>query len=493
MPPSAVAAPAPVAGAILSTTQNEVHRFLSRVNERNKRAGGQVTHTLITGAKMILTEGDDMQELRAHIADVIRYNADLLDPTRTCAPCLTELHTHIFPMYVDVDLRVPVAALARATIERIAAILCRQLLRFYPEADARGPLSRCVVCARSGDATSDAEGRYKHGLHLHWPEVVVEVDQARQILESMTAGLDREVWTEALGVARVDWEEALDRSVYNTGLRVIHCPKARKCTACNGKADAPCSTCGELNNRHEIDPRVYRFAMALQGGALSDEYRRELHAPLTRLVKATSVRVDTRFVNEVTPGYRIYDGCPPVRAGAGGKRKRPGAPGAPSADEKRLGRAYREREEVVHPAKLEIMRRLVTRHHPEYANSTLKVRVAEFKGVRKYSVLLSGDGSRYCMNKRDYHRGNNVFMEVWKDRNHSNGGARSVMRCWCRCPVVRVGGGPCGTYTSPVVPVEDDDARVLFDVVTKDPLATAQRVVDPADPNVWAAELLRFT
>ena len=489
--------PPPTAAALLSSTQNDIHRFLSAANERNRRSGAAITHTYMTGAKIVLHDGGDMQELQRLLADAIRSGAETLDPTRTCAPCLTELHTHIFPLYVDVDLKVPAEALAPATVERLAAILCRQLLRFYPDADPRGPMSRCVVCARSGRPTRDADGRHKHGLHLHWPEVIVEVDQARQILESMTGGLDRETWTDALGVARVDWEEALDRSVYNTGLRVLHCPKARKCAACNGRADAPCSACGELNNRHEIDPRVYGFCMALEGGARSEAYARELHAPLTRLVRATSVRVDARAVHEVTPGYRVYDGCPPLRVGtAAGKRKRPGAPSASSADERRLPRAYREREEVTDPARLAIMRRLVAQHHPEYAQSTLRVRLAESKGVGRYSVLLSGDGARYCTNKRDYHRSNNVHMEVWRDRNHLHGGVRSVMRCWCRCPAVRAGGGPCGTYASPVVAVATADAEVLFPAPAQGAAAAAAAGaprVDPCDPEVWLRELARFT
>ena len=267
----------------------------------------------------------------------------------------------------------------------------------------------------------------------------------------MTGGLDRETWTDALGVARVDWEEALDRSVYNTGLRVLHCPKARSAPRAHQKPTrrarpAASSTTATRSTRAST---ARANVKALERRARAASSARELHAPLTRLVRATSVRVDARAEHEVTPGYRVYDGCPPLRVGtAAGKRKRPGAPSASSDRLCGACRAPTASAGVTDPARLAIMRRLVAQHTPGVRQSTLRVRLAESKGVGRYSVLLSGDGARYCTNKRDYHRSNNVHMEVWRDRNHLHGGVRSVMRCWCRCPAVRAGGGP-GTARVP--------------------------------------------
>ena len=191
---------------ILNTCDNATYKWLCRTC---KDGSGEPTHTVMTGGRYYVSDGENADTLQCLIKDAIGLARR--DPGNVQLPCLAQLHTQVFPFYVDMDIKVPKADLSKADVVRMVARMAGQLARFWP--DNAEPFV-CVVCRRTGNATSDSSGaaigvegppRYKHGLHVHWPGVRVDVDMTRQIRVGMIAGLDRDTWLETLGIVHPDW------------------------------------------------------------------------------------------------------------------------------------------------------------------------------------------------------------------------------------------------------------------------------------------------
>lgn len=423
-----------VAGAVLS--------FLDAPSRKNGNL--KATHTFMTKGRFQVLD-DDMCQLHQLIAGAIDHEGPM--------PCVTEQRTEVFPAYMDLDLKVLVQTLDHATLVEMARIATSQLMRFYESAD-RPPHFQCIVCTKSGAAAADDAGLVKHGVHLHWPNVHVDEERMLQIRWSAIAGLDRVDWLDGLGTSRVDWDDAVDVSVYSNGLRMIGAPKAKPCGACKGRKEVTsCPTCARMNNCHVVDGRVYGLATVLSGveedGGALDAYR----ANTTRLVRATSVRC--KAGQEPTEGYAVYRGCPPapaVAARGGRKGKRP-----LQDDSHRIEPRYRKQDAVTDPRVVGVLRALLLRHSAEYEATRLTVR---FDGVG-YKVLLQGDNATYCLNKRDVHNSNRVYMVVQPDRDGRSYSSR--MKCFCTCRVIRQPNQKmCANYSSTPVALERDDAYVLF-------------------------------
>lgn len=443
---------------------------------RRAEGVGAPTHTIMTGGKHFL-HPDDMTDFRK----LIGANVDRGEEV----PSISEMRTQLFPMYADVDLKVPAEALRREAVRAIADVLCRQLMKFYTTADLTPETFKCVVCVRSGRAELQPDRtRYKHGIHVHWPDLVVNVDQALQMQASFVAGLSAvDSWEDLLGTVRVDWPDAIDASAYNTGLRMAGCPKGMVCPQCRGRGKTSCDKC--RNTRSVVDPRVYQACMVLQGGEEDAAACAAMARYAFKLLSATTVRVDERKVRTETPGYRVYAGCPAVIAPGGKKRK-----GKSDAEGTRLSAQVRRQEEITDPTVLRIVRQLLTRHDPVYQNAVIKVR----RWKQSLTVTLSGDGARFCKNKGSEHNSQNVYMVV-RNSGLTHSGYQSVMKCWCRCPTKeRVFHRTCEDYYSPEpVSVEDADVRHLFppaeEVAPHVPPQPVREDFDPTSVEAWNGHL----
>ena len=422
-----------------------VNRFL-RGHQASKDA--TVTHTLITGGKYHIDW--NCRSCHPHkCIDVFRQKM-AEGYQHACVPCLTEQHTAIFPMYVDVDLKVPVQDLTEETLHLMTTLVNQQLERFYKDASLPPITFECVVCTKSKAAPEVTPGMYKIGIHLHWPQLLVEIDSARQIRHSMAVALEKRAWMRELGVDRVVWNDVLDDAVYCTGLRMLGAPKAKKCTACSKSKDALCHVCNRMNNNHVIDESVYTLRMVVVGTAVDEERKARYSSNLTLLMRKTTVRSDEE---RVTPGYHIYDGCtlaPPMHTD-GRKRK------APDDDSNRVKPRFRKQSEVTNPRVHAVARELLVQHSPNYAESRMTIR---FDG-KQYMVLLTGDGSGFCLNKGSPHGSQHVYMVIQQGKSSKL--YESHMRCWCTKMIVRpVSGQTCKEYRSPHKTLTSEQAARLF-------------------------------
>lgn len=428
------------------------------LNTKKSHCPGEETHTLFTGGCFKITP-QDTGKFRTLLAICMR-NGDM--------QCLNEKRTFHFPFYADVDLKTALARLGDDAVFKIAECMNAKVKLFF----AAIPEPLLVVCARNGDSKVVESGDgskpdlYKHGLHLHWPEITVDVERARQIRVAMVHGLDFVDWTDALGAARVDWDDAVDEGAYRTGLRMVGAPKASDCV-CKKTKEPDCTLCGGFYKKKVIDPRVYEFRMCLKGAHVANEIlvtKTGVH--VAKLLKYTSVRSEDVYAPRTEP-YEVYKNCPALESRWGTKRK-----AQRQVDEaaKHLGPTLFNRLQEVRCSEVtKIAREHLLKHSINYATSKMRIM---FDGEHFYKVLLTGEGSHFCLNKGECHTSQHVYMEIYapykgrgREKEIDGGNVASRMRCWCKKNTVRCSGVSCADYRGkPIKLGLLEKARLFIDV-----------------------------
>lgn len=405
---------------------------------------GHMTHTRLDGGTYTV-HPSDMAEFQRCVGDDLCRGREI--------PAISEIHSMVFPFYVDIDLEVGVTQLTDEAVLEITSIMNAQLARFYPD-DARTSITKCLVCTKTGDGPEPGktEGRYKHGAHLHWPNVIVNRDQARQIVAGMNAGLGvGKQWKQLLGAERIDWEEMLDCSVYDNGLRIVGAVKARTCGVCKNKPAEKihCTECGCTG--YMYSHRVYKLRAVVQDQEF-DEGEIKKYVNQQKVVEHTSVRTKNEAVE--TAGFARYPLCPHPPS----DRKRKGTATDPT--DKAIAQ-MRKKTMFVDSAKnnvaRELLNRLAGRFKDRYANCILEVRCNE-KGDQ-YMALISGDGRHFCMNKQREHSGNRNYMKIQHD---GKGSARAFMCCFSTKPTTDMSGRSCKGWCSESVKLTKEERSVLF-------------------------------
>lgn len=424
---------------------------------------GEPTHTLMTGG--VFRVNDSLTANQS----ILNTLADSLMNPLVEIPCVTEQHTAVFPMYLDLDMEVPVTALSDDCIERIVSIASSQLARFFDMLPMDESLEAIVLTKKKAKEL-DGGRLYKHGIHVIFPKVFVVANTARQIRLGMISGLSVMRWMSMLGVEEPVWDNILDVQVYTNGLRMIGAPKASPCPECwIGRRRIPdrtsCNTCRTRFNCHKTDKtNVYKTGMILRGGVRDIAYETKL--TLKQWVHKTTVRCSNG--QKETPGFRVYSGCPRVLdipgKRASSKRPRDLFVG----DNQNLAARFRNAPPITDHEVIRILTAHLHRHSEKYSECVVS-------NVKRYNktiiACVVGDHSQYCLNKQDYHRSNRVYMKIeWHGKQYV-----SRMYCFCKCAVsdrpgpsvIPLGFNPmtqtsCADFRSYPINVSKADEHVLF-------------------------------
>lgn len=449
-------------------------------------------------------------------------------------PPLAEIHTCIFPLFFDIDLKLDAAHLDGAIWELLVHHLQACLHRFFPKGESAGfrivlstkseGASPCAVPAlrwermdeepadytprmRGVPALTDlllkgrgeeddpkaivvSQGEYqvamgkqevlsnhivdlegmayrpakrlwKHGVHLHVPDLHLSLREALLVRAGLAASLGRapEEWIPLLGRAldRAGWEDILDEQVYSKranggGLRVIGAPKAKRC--CAG-----CPACAPYGG-FAVDPSFYWPSQAYSGWAGADEGAEPIFPPrldeatlrsLNRggeggvilALKLTTVRTSA---DQIHPGFVEYQGCPVLPADSVFFRGPAAAPA--SEGKKRLALSKHEKEAlrlkdnrgmassraasesvvVTDPAVRRTVLAILVEFSPHYRNVTTQIRLINNE---RYYVVLRDEGSRYCLNKGGFHNSSTAYLSIRKDAR-GRFTYEAVMKCHCK-------------------------------------------------------------
>lgn len=370
------------------------------------------THLLLTGGCLLIHD--------SFVDDFLQVYAQ--DVRGECAPCISQRRSAVFPMYVDLDMFLSTETLTDDAVLLLSRTINERVGMFFQNETQRQNVMCMVVCTKKGRVKQNEEGRYKHGVHLHWHNLHVNTDKALQLRLAMIEGLYQRQDLDALlgfdETSRPPWEQMVDESVYNSGLRMVGAPKASKCV-CFGKSGIiSCGKCKRNNNQHIIDPSTYGFHMAvIADGSRDMAMEKRLGANVLYLLKITSVRLNQDATE--TEGFKAYEGAPTPCAREVGKKRK-------VAETKEDRKCI---ECTSTPEVEQVIRTHLVKHSSHYANSRCRIMYNnKYETIR---VSLQGDGANFCLNKGATHTSQNVYMEFIRDAREG-GKLVSRMKCWCR-------------------------------------------------------------
>ena len=415
---------------------NIVEGYFNLASTGRRTESNKSTHLCLTGGTYQINDPVKFVELYSKLGQHFRGE----DGEKNEMISVSENRTMVFPMYFDLDLKLPLPVLPPDAIQAVLRVLLRQTLRFFPES-SHGRLGYCVVLDKNGTASAETAVRggeevtyYKHGVHVYFPRMIVNANMAFQIRIGVLNGLMYHIgsWTDVIGTdPGEEWNNIVDEAVYRTGLRMPFSPKATKCRLCtpSGYCDGD-KGCGGNNKRHIIDKRAYHLCMVLKAGGERDAEKESRLRNVCALFTACTVRapVDT----PVAMGYEVYPGCPRLTpahlttvSGANGKRKQPLSLTSLTSGASKRSSDRRFTVIVPNAQVRDVVSKYLALFHEGYSECHTEVK----RCGNTIRVILRGDNSKFCTNKRSFHRSNNVYMEFVRKGLD----ARAMMKCYCPC------------------------------------------------------------
>lgn len=172
------------------------------------------THLLLDGGKARVPDESHGAFLNAYASSLARH------PGRR--PCVVELRTPVFKMFLDLDTRF--CGLAQAEAARQGEESVRDLLARLSALVSPGGTALVCVADR---VKKEGEESWKLGFHVVWPDVLVTAPTALELRRRMLEHLGAELPAASLGLCSA-WDSVLDASVYTSnGLRMPWSAKGR--------------------------------------------------------------------------------------------------------------------------------------------------------------------------------------------------------------------------------------------------------------------------
>jgi hypothetical protein len=406
---------------------SHLQKFLAE-NKLNlkKDAKEAPTHLLLSGGKFALPE--------AAVNDFFAaYGRDL----QAGRPLyVVERKSEVFLLHFDVDFQ-------QLMDEERTMAFC-EVLRDAVSEYFETP-RRCVVCAITDASRRDRVGP---GLHVIFPRTPVTEEQALRIRSGAVARC-----RERLPWGGDEWDKVLDVCVLSSGgsLRLVGSDKCRDCEHCrNGRvARLSCSRCvdgkvplGKVYWPWRVLPQDARAV-----GDLADLRANPAHAARYCSVRTLLAMPDKEF--RVPRGAPLPSRLARVATDLGGTQRR---------------LVYNEHEGPLHarngavvslPPDAEAALQACVRRYSQ-AHAQLVIKRAVRLDPDRYSVAVTGFGSRHCLNKGEDHTSNSVYFLLHRSFGLSQ-------RCFSRKPEVRQGGCTCRDFIGPSKEVPPELLEALFE------------------------------
>ena len=417
-----------------------------RGNVRDKRV---VTHLLLDGGKVHIPPDMEGEFL-------VRYAACL---DHGNALYVVETKTPIYKFMSDLDFAA-VDATTEEEIAKVLQIVHTTVAEHFPLLTDKQ--RRVVVCRtenkniskqlprdaeRDGQKAAPTVALIKTGIHLIWPEILVDSVLALSLRGAVLFRLTRELGQrDGLN----PWSDVVDRCVYGgNGLRMVGSRKMAVCTKCRNvpRKRNTCEVCNREGKKDE--GRVYKPTQVLEGPGTNDEALEEYH-DILKLVRHTSIRTDA--ASTATPTFPAWTVDMPAPDGAEDLYQTIGTDGRRQGQKRRRGaeKANKDRRTQGEEPTVQKTRNILEpldptdRRHKAVAAFVRKhfpdnPVVTHLHPTRSADYFLARSSSRFCMNKGGYH--NNVNIYFYIDRNGIK------QKCFCKCDVNRAF-GPCSKYAS---------------------------------------------
>jgi len=291
---------------------------------------------------------------------------------------VVEQKTSVYNFFCDIDYK-DVEPLTLEEIQDVCKIICDKVRRYGG--------GRCLVSVAEPKRV-DAD-RYKTGVHLNWPGMVVDQTSAIALREHILVVL----YTAKGGV---DWNEVIDSSVYGdlergsrgSGFRLPWSHKKAKCTSCQGKG------CDECGHEGKMTQGMYLPVFTYDEGKVVPVDP----SPTVELLEMATVRTHLDTANT-----RVEPPAKAIKEGAFTKLQ-----------------TKDELDDIEVRATLEMF----IQRNMEGQGGARVTRIFKYK-----TTYLVSTTSRYCENLGREHGSNHVWFYV--------NGNNIAQKCFCRCETVR--------------------------------------------------------
>ena len=385
---------------------------------------------------------------------------------------IKENNTPIFRLYYDFDFKQRqgvspdgIAAVGKCAAQVVASffpglafpryIICTSSYTVTEEKDKQGERSKCI----------------KTGMHVHWPDLYVNCEQAFHIRESILARLQQQFGHREY--PNNAWNDVIDTSVHDkpegkkgSGLRMIgslkqaDCPNHsnehecdRSCPLCNGSRRI-------LADGHGRPYWLFLCASMERDISKENEYRQNI---LTLLLDTK-----IRYYGSPTPEFTIPIGAPLY---------------IPKEKQYRKTISSQAKEVSHSDKKYQVIEEAI-RSHMLYGNIVVTtVKEHGNRESKKYKVFVSGLNSRFCQNVNREHRSNHIWFIVSMDGVQQ----RCLDEADIRTADMRY--GLCKEYTSSSWPLSPYQKSILFR--SEDDTITTS-VIDSAIKHSKTANEVRY-
>ena len=435
---------------------------------------GVETHVSLMGGKYKIqaetaSAYDENRFLKLYAANYLSNNANWM----------VELRTPVFRYFIDLDFKQP-EKLKASQIEQIALVVHDTLAKFWID---KPPLrsvcctttykkEACTMCAcpcAKGTRCGEKEGchgrgvtgksatggacekcggyalKMKTGVHLIYPELFVNDEQALDVRESIIS--DCVAAFGARDGALNPWVDVVDNSVYKgrTSLRMIGASKAEKCP-CRRAKGKECPQCLGRFNYHINTGRPYAMLFCANANGRRDKAQEEIYKKdYYKLVVDTKIRSSR---TEPSAGYQVPEGT--TRHGTSRDTRL-----NKNFEEEREKPAARHENLSYDSPEQEVLQE-VFRLHAKYSETIVSSVMRSTGKTSGFIVNVTGKNATFCQNIGRCHRSNRVWFHVTP--------AGISQRCYDNAEVVdaEMRYGLCKNYKSACFELTPKALGILF-------------------------------
>ena len=432
------------------------------------------SHLLLSGGRLLVP--DDLHQ--AFYLEILKAAKVRQEPIY-----LVEMPTlEGFRLFCELDLVLDDKELSTSEIRtNILPPIQSAVRTLFPGKDTK--VIVCTTAPKRVNSKENNQPAVKNGIHLVWPEIIVNRTYAMKVRGAMLFNLSHLVlpaeWS-ATGrtTPHEGWEASLDKAVFDkNGLRPIWSRKASLCPSCHNQRGTErknvgisgvelliCSTCQNVGRIDEGRPYEIVDVVSDRGveadardlDILKSDWMLQLQA--TSIRKVPRATPDQLCVPQVPENMKMYcDGLDlqtsrrkrktddPTLDGLGTRyRAYVATPGQADADF-RLSNS-KASEDYLYPVEF---------NDPEYiaifnyARDVLAVQPASLKRNKFKSVYILTTRSHICLNKGGPHGSSTVYYVFNIE------GVRQL--CWSKKPTVyQPSGKTCSEYRSPPMPYDPE-------------------------------------
>ena len=433
-------------------TCNNIFMFFKNHDlfKRGKKDKRPITHldmSGVTGGQIVMNDEENKKFLEIYANHC----------KAKCIAYMVEMKSEIYKFFIDIDeKRVDVNW---ESVNRMNYIVTIQdaIRRFFPNLDAEEnrKMFKCVMCAPVNAAviTRDEDGEQtgvKIGLHLHFPNLIVDKERALLFREACIAALQRDFPFSKEEMPE-GWEGVVDYTVYEAnGLRMLKSSKFFKCK-CNKKLG-----CTECDGTKKITTeRSYDVQYVLNGddGSINDAETTKAKDNFVYAIELASIRVPKE--TKLDERFQKYVGCPSIKIVTKSYRGRTRRVHVDDEQGKKGIFVNRETENDLDltDERLQILKGIFTRINEIYKHIEIKDAIWRGDSRKPYlCVRVDGEGSSWCRNKKGDHGSSTIWFMLTS--------THAYQRCFCSKDYNNVN---CRKYSSPAASLTQTESVILFD------------------------------